>query len=449
MGGRTPGSKLDDLVLELGGPKVLFVPTAAAESDERLVSFYEIFGHRAEATHAAFFPWPRPDLREHVLSRDAIYVAGGNTANMLAVWRVHGFDAILREAWEAGVLLAGWSAGMLCWFEACITDSFGPELSPMEDGLGFLPGSACPHFDSEARRRAVYTEAVARGFPPGYAADDDAALIFEGKELRESVSARNGAGTYRVSPAGVEPIPDADPVTRTLREIWDAQAAQWGRWVRTPAADRTNTELNVPRLLELLPPPGRRTLDLCCGEGRIGRVLGGLGHHVVGVDASPGMVALAAESQEALVADAAALPFEDGAFDLVTVFMALQDVDDLAGTVGEAGRVLERAGALVFCIPHPLMTAGVFAERRVDAPFLVDDYLQVRRVGDVAEHDGLRIWFAHEHRPLEAYARALESADLAIGVVREVLFPPELWRDDAAGRWARIPSFLHVRAVKR
>ena len=207
MGGRTPGGKLDELVLELGGPKVLFVPTATGDSDERLVSFYEVFGSRAEASHAEFFPWPRPDLREHALSRDVIYVAGGNTANMLAIWRLHGFDRILRDAWEAGVLLAGWSAGMLCWFEACITDSFGPDLRPMEDGLGFLPGSACPHFDSEERRRSVYEQAIDAGFPTGYAADDDTALRFEGTELVESVSARTGAGTYRVTADGVEALP--------------------------------------------------------------------------------------------------------------------------------------------------------------------------------------------------------------------------------------------------
>ena len=207
MGGRTPGGKLDDLVLELGGPRVLFVPTATGDSDERLVSFYEVFGARAEASHAEFFPWPRPDLREHALSRDAIYVAGGNTANMLAIWRLHGFDRILREAWDAGVLLAGWSAGMLCWFEACITDSFGPDLRPMEDGLGFLPGSACPHFDGEERRRSGYEQAIADGFPTGYAADDDTALRFEGTELVESVSGRAGAGTYRVTADGVEALP--------------------------------------------------------------------------------------------------------------------------------------------------------------------------------------------------------------------------------------------------
>ncbi len=106
-----------------------------------------------------------------------IWVGGGNTANMLAIWRVHGVDRVLREAWEAGIVLAGSSAGMICWFEASITDSFGPQLDPLDDGLGFLPGSACPHYDGEDRRRPVYRAAVAAGFPAGYAADDQAALV--------------------------------------------------------------------------------------------------------------------------------------------------------------------------------------------------------------------------------------------------------------------------------
>ena len=111
---------------------------------------------------------------------------------MLAVWRVHGFDVVLREAWERGILLCGTSAGMICWFEAGVTDSFGPQLEGMRDLLGFLPGSACPHYDGEERRRPVYRELVDAGFPPGYAADDDAALYFVGTELREAVSLREG-----------------------------------------------------------------------------------------------------------------------------------------------------------------------------------------------------------------------------------------------------------------
>jgi peptidase E len=155
----------------------------------------------AEPTELSFFPWPPSDLRELALSHDAILVCGGNTANMLAVWRVHGFDTILREAWESGIVLFGWSAGMICWFEAGITDSFGPQLAGMRDGLGFLPGSACPHYDGEDRRRPTYQDLVARGFPPGLALDDAAAARFDGVELVEVVSAAPDASGYRVEPA--------------------------------------------------------------------------------------------------------------------------------------------------------------------------------------------------------------------------------------------------------
>lgn len=199
-GGLFSGSRLDDYVLELGGPRICAVPTATAYPETALVSFYESFAHRAEASHVLFHPWPRDDLREHVLAQDVLYVGGGNTANMLAVWRVHGFDAVLREAWEDGALLCGWSAGMICWFESGVTDSFGPQLTGMRDGLGFLPGSACPHYDGEERRRPVYRSLVDDGFPAGYAADDGAALHFIGAELHEVVATVPGAAAYRVEP---------------------------------------------------------------------------------------------------------------------------------------------------------------------------------------------------------------------------------------------------------
>jgi peptidase E len=204
MGGYSP--RFDDLMLELGGPRVCFVPTPSATPEWLLVRLYESFAHRAEATHVSFNPWPRDDLREHVLSQDVVYVSGGNTANALAVWRVHGFDEILREAWERGILLCGWSAGMLCWFEAGVTDSFGPQLEGMRDGLGFLPGSACPHYDGEERRRSVYRQLVADGFPTGYAADDGAALYFVGTELEEVLGAAEGAQAYRVAPGSETPL---------------------------------------------------------------------------------------------------------------------------------------------------------------------------------------------------------------------------------------------------
>jgi peptidase E len=187
-------------------PKVLFVPTAAAEAAEPTLWAYQQLGDRAEVSHVPFFPWPPENLRELALDQDVIYVSGGNTANALAVWRVHGFDAILREAWEAGVVLTGWSAGMICWFEAGVTDSFGPKLQGMRDGLGFLPGSACPHYDGEAERRPVYQRLVGEGYPPGLAADDCVALRFDGTELAEVATARAGSRAYRVTPEGEDPI---------------------------------------------------------------------------------------------------------------------------------------------------------------------------------------------------------------------------------------------------
>ena len=187
-------------------PRVGFVPTASAENPELLVSLYAAFSGRADCLHIPFFPWPPEDLRERVLSRDLLFIGGGNTANMLAVGRVHAFDAILREAWGQGTVLSGGSAGMICWFEAGVTDSFGPQLEGMRDGLGFLPGSACPHYDGEELRRPVYQELVANGFPPGIAADDGVALHYVGTELREVVTSHDGAGAYRVEAGSETPV---------------------------------------------------------------------------------------------------------------------------------------------------------------------------------------------------------------------------------------------------
>jgi peptidase E len=125
---------------------------------------------------------------------------------MLAVWRVHGFDDVLRKAWERGVVLAGWSAGMICWFEAGVTDSFGPQLAGMRDGLGFLAGSACPHYDGEERRRPAYQDLVREGFPAGIALDDAAGAHYAGAELHEVVSSVPGSGGYLVAADGEHPL---------------------------------------------------------------------------------------------------------------------------------------------------------------------------------------------------------------------------------------------------
>jgi peptidase E len=192
---------LDEYILELTGkehPRVCFVPTASADAQVAMVGFYRFFSGRAEPFDLTLFDRRVQDLRGFLLSQDVIYVGGGNTANMLAVWRVHGVDVILREAWEQGVLLCGMSAGANCWFECSITDSFGPALAPLEDGLGFLPGSFCPHYDGESQRRPTYELLVSEGFPPGLAADDCAAVRFEGTEIAECVSSKPEAGVYRV-----------------------------------------------------------------------------------------------------------------------------------------------------------------------------------------------------------------------------------------------------------
>jgi dipeptidase E len=204
--GGFPDKVLFDHVLGLAaGPRVLYVPTAVREDPDQIVYWYDRLRGRASLTHLSFFPWPPANLRELTLEQDVILVSGGNTANALAIWRLHGFDEILREAWERGILLTGWSAGMICWFEHGVTDSFGPELAPMEC-LGFLPGSACPHYDGEERRRPVYTQLVAKGFPAGVAADDDVGVHYVGTELHEVVTSRESASAYRVTAEGETPL---------------------------------------------------------------------------------------------------------------------------------------------------------------------------------------------------------------------------------------------------
>lgn len=198
--------RLNEYVLGLTGkerPRVLFVPTASKEDLDYTVYVYERFARRAEVSHLFTFPWPPQNLRELILSQDAIKVGGGNTANMLAIWKVHGIDELMREAWQNGIVLFGASAGMICWFEHGITDSFGPQLEGMEC-LGFLAGSACPHYDGEAQRRPRYRELVDSGFPEGVAADDGVGVHYVGTELSEIVTCRPGAAAYRVTRDGEE-----------------------------------------------------------------------------------------------------------------------------------------------------------------------------------------------------------------------------------------------------
>ncbi len=204
---------LDDFLLSLATrrrgvgdrPRICFVPTASGDAETYVDRFVEAFAERAETSSLKLFrlcDLDEVDLRAQVLAQDVIHVGGGSTANLLALWRLHGLDVILREALEAGVVLSGVSAGMNCWFESSVTDSFGP-LAPLDDGLGFLSGSACPHYDGEPERRPTYLDAVGtRALPGGYAADDGCALHFRDGELVEAVSSRTDARAFRVHLAG-------------------------------------------------------------------------------------------------------------------------------------------------------------------------------------------------------------------------------------------------------
>jgi peptidase E len=199
---------LDDYVLSLvprSPVRVCFVPTASGDAAAYVAKFYRALSRRCQATDLTLFDSPtfprRPPrsdlLEEFVAEQDVIYVGGGNTLHLLAIWRAHGLDTILRDAWIRGAVLCGVSAGMICWFQKAMTDSFGG-VEPLHDGLGFLDGSACPHYDGESLRRPSFHRAVAAGLPGGYAADDGAALHFEGRTLVGAVSSRPKARAYRV-----------------------------------------------------------------------------------------------------------------------------------------------------------------------------------------------------------------------------------------------------------
>ena len=202
---------LDEFVLSLARserPRVCFVPTASGDADSVVAGFYRAFSaFDCQPSDLTLFARKVADLRAFVLCQDVIYVGGGSTANLLAVWRVHGLDAILREAWEAGVVLCGISAGMNCWFEQSVTDSFGA-LGPLNDGLGLLAGSACPHYDGEGERRQAFRRLIEAGeLSGGWAADDGAALVFDGTGVEEVVASRRGARAYRVERGREEPLP--------------------------------------------------------------------------------------------------------------------------------------------------------------------------------------------------------------------------------------------------
>jgi SAM-dependent methyltransferase len=251
--------------------------------------------------------------------------------------------------------------------------------------------------------------------------------------------------------------PPDRPVRRTtltsadLRAAWEKHAGEFVAWAREPDHD-SYWRFHRDQFLELVPSPGRRTLDLGCGEGRLSRDLKALGHTMAAVDVSPTMVSAARDLDPMLdvrVADAAALPFDDDAFDLVIAFMSLQDVDDPAGAVLEAARVLEPGGRLCLAIVHPLNSAGRFEGDDPDSPFTITgSYLEPSYYADDVVRDGLEMTFVSAHRPLHAYTDALATAGFVVERLRETGVPDSAITAPRSRRWQRLPLFLHLRGLK-
>ena len=199
----TENPLLDQYILSatgVGRPKICFVGTASGDSSICIDGFYRAFGAMcSDPTHLSLFKPPTQDLRSFVLEQDALYVGGGNTRNLLALWKEWGLDRILGEALRAGIVLAGISAGSICWFEQGLSDSIKTGELRQLKCLGFLPGSNCPHYDGEAERRPVYQRLIAGGeMSDGFAADDGAALHFIDGVFAKAVSSRVRSRVYRV-----------------------------------------------------------------------------------------------------------------------------------------------------------------------------------------------------------------------------------------------------------
>jgi ubiquinone/menaquinone biosynthesis C-methylase UbiE len=236
-----------------------------------------------------------------------------------------------------------------------------------------------------------------------------------------------------------------------LNVRWEAEARQWIQWARAPGHD-SYWRFHRDQFLDLLPPPGRQTLDIGCGEGRLARDLKEFGHRIVGIDSSPSLVAAAREfdpSMEVRLADATALPLEDACADLAVAFMSLQDIDEMPAAVREVARVLKAGGRFCLAIVHPINSAGSFEQASADSHFVIKgDYLRAFHYADAVERDGLAMTFNSEHRSLETYFIALEKAGFLVEKLREPALPEHAIVSGAGHRWQRIPYFLHLRALR-
>jgi peptidase E len=230
-GGLVPGerthwqfSPLTDYAVELAGvvgraPRVCFLATASGDNPAVLTWLYEAAILRGfHASHLSAFSMPNvADPAAHLLAQDVVWVMGGSVAGLLQLWRLHGYDHALRSAWEAGVVLTGISAGSICWHVGGTTDSYGPELRPVTDGLALLPFANAVHYDSEEQRRPLFQSLVADGtLPSGFATDDGAGLLYRGTELVEAVSEEDGKGAYRVEATGEGTVLETRLETRPL-----------------------------------------------------------------------------------------------------------------------------------------------------------------------------------------------------------------------------------------
>jgi len=231
-------------------------------------------------------------------------------------------------------------------------------------------------------------------------------------------------------------------------EHWAAEAARWAAWARTPGHDAYWYYRHA--FFTLVPPPGRATLEVGCGEGRVARDLAARGHRVTGVDVTHALARLAAEADAGpryLLADGAALPFESGTFDLVVAYNSLMDVDDMPAVVQEIGRVLAPGGRLCACITHPVMDAGHFTDREASAAFVIETSCLTRRPYEgTFERDGLRITFKGWCYPFSTYSQALEAGGFVVEALREPEPSPDA--PSRMDRYRRIPNFLMFRALK-